>query len=345
MDEPSGRAKGGIARAESLSPKSRKDIAKKAAAARWDSKIPTATHIGELEIGDLKLPCAVLPDGTRVISQGGVTTAFGPVTGGWQQRQRAADDASGMPSFLVAKSLQPFISAELGALIAEPRKYRDPRGGPIRVGLEATLLPKVCEVWLQARAARALTTIQKPVADRAEILMRGLAHIGIIALVDEATGYQKDRARDALARILEAFVAKEIQPWVKTFPDEYYAQMFRLRGLDYPNDSVKRPQYFGTLTNDVVYKRLAPGVLDELKKVIPKNEMTGRRKATLSQALTRNIGYPKLREHLGAVIAYMTMSKDYPDFIEKLDRFRPRFGEQYVLPFDYEPENDDGRGL
>jgi hypothetical protein len=190
-----------------------------------------------------------------------------------------------------------------------------------------------------------LTTIQKPVADRAEILMRGLAHIGIIALVDEATGYQKDRARDALARILEAFVAKEIQPWVKTFPDEYYAQMFRLRGLDYPNDSVKRPQYFGTLTNDVVDKRLAPGVLDELKKVIPKNEMTGRRKGTLSQALTRNIGYPKLREHLGAVIAYMTMSKDYPDFIEKLDRFRPRFGEQYVLPFDYEPENDDGKGL
>jgi hypothetical protein len=100
----------------------------------------------------------------------------------------------------------------------------------------------------------------------------------------------------------------------------------------------------GTLTNDIVYKRLAPGVLAELKKVIPKSE-AGRRKGALSQALTRNIGYPKLREHLGATIAYMTMSKDYLDFIDKLDRFRPRFGEQYVLPFDYEREEDDGKGL
>jgi hypothetical protein len=117
-----------------------------------------------------------------------------------------------------------------------------------------------------------------------------------------------------------------------------------MRGLTYSADSVKRPQYFGTLTNDIVYKRLAPGVLDELKKVIPKTE-AGRRKAALSQALTKNIGYPKLREHLGATVAYMTVSKDYPDFMEKLNKFRPRYGEQYVLPFDYEPEQDDGKGL
>jgi hypothetical protein len=106
----------------------------------------------------------------------------------------------------------------------------------------------------------------------------------------------------------------------------------------------KRPQYFGTLTNDNVYKRLAPGVLEELKKVIPKTD-AGRRKPALSQGLTRNIGYPKLREHLGAVVAYMSMSKSYKDFMEKLDTFRPRVGEQYKLPFDYEPDADDGTGL
>jgi hypothetical protein len=85
-------------------------------------------------------------------------------------------------------------------------------------------------------------------------------------------------------------------------------------------------------------------VLKELKKVIPKNN-AGRRKAALSQALTENIGYPRLREHLGAVVAFMTMSKDYFAFIEKLDRFRPRFGEQYLLPLDYGPEKDNGKGL
>jgi len=347
MEDAAGRAKGGLARAQALSAKKRKEIAKKAAAARWDDDIPTATHIGELEIGDLKLPCAVLPDGTRVISQGGVTTAFGPVTGGWQQRQRATDDDMiGLPFFLVAKSLQPFIPPELRTLISEPRKYRDPRGGPIRVGLEAGLLPKVCEVWLQARDGDALTTIQKPVAGRAEILMRGLAHIGIIALVDEATGYQRDRAKDALARILESFIAQELQRYVQTFPPDFYEQIFRLRGMEYPRDTVQRPRYFGILTNDIIYDRLAPGVLEELKKVNPKDE-TGRRRHKNFQWLTSNSGYPKLREHLGAVIATMRMSGDWHDFKAKLDKYYPRLGKPTQLAFDYEQEEaaDTGKGL
>jgi hypothetical protein len=109
----------------------------------------------------------------------------------------------------------------------------------------------------------------------------------IIALVDEATGFQRDRAKDALARILEAFIAKELQPWIRTFPTEFYQEIFRLRGLEYPTDSVQRPQYFGILTNDVVYKRLAPGVLEELKKVTPKNE-AGRPMGKYFQMLTRN---------------------------------------------------------
>ena len=65
----------------------------------------------------------------------------------------------------------------------------------------------------------------------------------------------------------------------------------------------------------------------------------------LSQALTRNVGFPKLREHLGGVVAYMTISKDYFDFIDKLDTCRPRFGEQYRLPLQYEQDQDDGKGL
>jgi hypothetical protein len=118
------------------------DIAKRAAAARWGDDIPVATHIGELKIGDLSLPCAVLPDGTRLSSQGGITTAFGPVTGGWQMRKRASnEDAGDLPTFLVAASLKEFIPNDLRTLVSVPRKYRDPRGGPIRIGLEATLLP------------------------------------------------------------------------------------------------------------------------------------------------------------------------------------------------------------
>jgi hypothetical protein len=337
---PTKRSRGGRARAEVLSPERKAEIAKKAAEARWDT--PTASHIGEIRIGDLVLPCAVLPDGRRLISQGGVTQSFGPVPGGWQNRQKGADEDTGdLPPFLVAKSLKPYIPEDLRTLVSQPQKYRDPRGGPIRVGLEASLLPRVCEVWLKARDNNGLTKIQGPVAARAEILMRGLAHTGIIALVDEATGYQRDRAKDALARILENFIAKELQPYLPTFPADFYQEMFRLRGIEFPG-SVKRPQYFGVLTNDVVYKRLAPGVLDELKRV--KLE-AGRSRDKLFQRLTSNVGYPKLREHLGSIVTIMKLSDGWHDFMAKLDKLHPRYGDTMQLPLAYRKEEDDGKGL
>src|SRR5690606_34477435 len=77
--------------------------------------------------------------------------------------------------------------------------------------------------------------------DAADVLMRGLASVGIIALVDEATGFQRDRTADALAKILEEFIAKELRPWVQTFPDQFYEHLFRLRGMNFPRDRVKRP--------------------------------------------------------------------------------------------------------
>lgn len=48
---------------------------------------------------------------------------------------------------------------------------------------------------------------------------------------------------------------------------------------------------------------------------------------------------------MGAAIAFMKLSRDYQDFIQKLDDHYPRYGEQYRLPFDYEPDRDDGKGL
>src|SRR5581483_9481864 len=106
--------------------------------------------------------------------------------------------------------------------------------------------------------------------------------------------------------------------------------------------SVRRPQYFGVLTNNIVYKRLAPGVLEELKRVTPKLE-SGRHKDKLFQRLTSNVGYPKLREHLGSVVTMMKLSQSWHDFMDKLDRIHPP--RNYQLSFDYQKDEDDGRGL
>lgn len=342
MAKPTGKALGGIARMEGTTAKERRALAKKAAAARWSGEIKQATHGDEfhpLRIGNIEIPCYIIDGQQRVLSLGGTVRALGMSIGGAGGRQ-----GDRLYQFATGKNILPYASKDLISKMENPIRFRAPTGGSVATGYEAEILTDICDAVLAAREAGALRADQMHIAKQCEILVRGFARVGIIALVDEATGFQRDRAKDALARILEAFVAKELQPWVKTFPNEYFAQLFRLRGLEYPNDSVKRPQYFGTLTNDIIYKRLAPGVLEELKKVIPKTE-SGRRRGALSQGLTRNIGYPKLREHLGAAVAFMKISKDYFDFIDKMDTHYPRFGEQYRLPFPYEPDQDDGKGL
>jgi len=111
-------------------------------------------------------------------------------------------------------------------------------------------------------------------------------------------GYQDFRARDALARTLEKVVAK-VRSWVRTFPADFYKQIFRLNGGNY-QEKCGRPSLLGHWTNNIVYKRLALGVLEELRKKIPRNEK-GRLTKKLFQGLTSDFGHPKLRERWAGV--------------------------------------------
>ncbi|MBD9607289.1 MULTISPECIES: P63C domain-containing protein [Pseudomonas] len=329
----SGKAKGGEARAKSLTAERRQEIARNAALAKAEiAKLPRATHGSSehpLKIGDAEISCYVLDNGTRVLSQRGLISGLG------MSRGTSTQGGDRMVTFLDSKGVKPFVSEGLMAAIKEPIRFLSgTTGGVVTFGYPATVLADICEAVLAARKSDALHYQQAHIAAQCEILVRGFARIGIIALVDEATGYQKDRAKDALAQILEAFVAKELQPYVRTFPAEYYEQLFRLRGLQYPPENAKyRPQYFGTLTNDIVYKRLAPSLLTELKNQNAKAEKKGK----LFQRLTPDMGHPKLREHLASSVTIMKLSRDYQDFIEKLNTIHPRYGETLALELE---END-----
>ncbi len=329
----SSQAVGGRARAERLTPERRRQIAKTAADKRWSVTLTKAicgSPDQPLRIGDTEIECYVLEDGLRVLTQ---TTFLEAIGRHGRAFGKAPSGVEPLPPFLQGQSIKPFIPKGI-AKSSRPIEFSLPRGGRAR-GYNAELLPIVCEVYLAAREAKKLPPNQQHVAEQAEILVRGLAKVGIIALVDEATGYQEVRAKDALVKILEAFIDEELQAWVQTFPNDFYKELFRLRGLDYPQTTVKRPQYFGHLTNDIVYKRLAPGVLDELKRVQRRAD-TGRPKDKLFQRLTSNVGYPKLREHLGSVVTLMKLSNGWDDFRTKLDRIHPRVGDQLMLPFDQE---------
>jgi hypothetical protein len=337
----SNKAKGGHARAERLSKEQRSLIAKQAATARYEP-LPQAicgSLDKPLKITNVELECYVLDDGTRVLTQAGFLEALGRHRKANVRREVIGER---IPAILQGKAIRQFITDEIIEK-SRPVIFRTP-DGTRAYGYRAEVLPIVCEIYLKAREEKVLPFNQQHVAKQAEILVRGLAHVGIIALVDEATGYQDIRAKDALARILEQFIAKELQPWVKTFPDDFYKELFRLRGLQYPSDSIKRPQYFGNLTNDIVYKRLAPGVLDELKRVTPQDD-NGRPKHRYFRRLTSNIGYPKLREHLGSVVTIMKLSDEWYGFMNKLEYLHPKFDSQLPLLLQYDATKDDGKGL
>jgi P63C domain len=335
------RARGGSARAQSMSPEERRESARKAAAARWGGVVKKATHGSDdhpLKIGGIEIPCYVLEGGIRVLSQRGLQTGLGMSIGG---SSRPGEQR--MVGFVRGLEQRGLDIKDLASRMSEPIRFALTGSGAIGYGYEATILADLCDAILEARKRGGILLPQQSrIAEHCEILVRGFARVGIIALIDEATGYQADRARGDLERILEQFIAKELQPYIPTFSSDYYNEMFRLRGLSFPNDTVKRPQYFGILTNDIIYKRLAPGVLEELKKVTPKN-INGKNKAKLFQSLTSNKGYPKLREHLGRVIGTMENSKDWADFKSKLDRKYPRYDvpTQYLLDL----ADDDGVGL
>lgn len=197
-------------------------------------------------------------------------------------------------------------------------------------GYPATILADICESVLAARQAGVIPPTS-PIAKQCEVLVRGFARVGIIALVDEATGYQKDRARDALAQILEAFVAKELQPYLKTFPVDYYEHLFRLYNLPYPPVGNKsfRPAFFGHITNDVVYARLAPELLPELKKAASKAE----RRTRLHQWLTSDVGHPRLREHLASIVSILKLSKTPEEFRANVNMIHPRYGDTIQMDF------------
>lgn len=264
-----GASKGGIARAKKLTPEERSEIARKAVETRWERAgtipIHKAQYAGQIHIGNKILPCAVLDDGTRVLTQEGFLKAIGrsgkPAAGRGSSVEKIAP-------FLDLDNLKPFINEELVSS-TKPILFRTIKG--IRAyGYKADLLPKVCEVYLRARDENVLLQPQIKFAQACDILIRGLAHIGIIALVDEATGYQEVRDRLALQEILDRYLTDEWAKWTKTFPDDYYRELFKLKGIPYPPLSSKRPQYIGHWTNDIIYSRLAPGVLKALKEKNPR---------------------------------------------------------------------------
>lgn len=278
-------------------------VAKAMVAGGETKKIHKALYSGPLPIGDTTLDCVILDDddNTRVISMTSVFRAFGRVA-------RSNNRVINIPAFIDAQNLQTYIDQELKALI-KPIEYLD--GKTTQTGYNALILPAICDLYLKARREGKLASKQAHLAEKAEILQSSFAKVGIIALIDEATGFQLDRKHDALRLLLSKYIAEGLQKWIHTFPDSFFAELDRLYDNE-PTNSRNRPQYYGRFINKHVYDPIEHGYV---KAELDRLNITdsGKRKARFYQWLSDE-GRTILTRQIGKIEGVMEMCDDIDHF-------------------------------
>ena len=293
----------------------RKEICKKAIQERWHPTIPKATHEGVIFIGDQMLECDVLPDGRRILRHRTFSKAMGKSRSSGKDMERAKSFK--IPVFVCANNLTPYLGQEI--LERSQEVVYKSKNGKKLIGYEATLLTEACKVYVKADDDNALQNQQKPIANVCRSILYSLASIGIVALIDEATGYQEERARDELQKILDAYISEELRQWTKKFPNEFFKQIYRVHGWNYPKIGKNHPQYIGKFINKYIYERLPPGVLEELKNKNPPNE-NGNRKYRHHQFLSEDFGNENLKLQINQIVSYLKICENIKELDEILEK-------------------------
>lgn len=293
-----------------------------------NTRIAKATHQGIIKISDdIEIPAYNLDSGERVLSRIGFLKAIGRK--GKAKGGRRYDEEFKTPVFLSAKNIKPFITNEL-LENSTPIPFIDMSGNE-SIGYKAELLPSVCYVFIDAFEKGVLLKTQVHIYEKAKLLVRGFAKIGIIALVDEATGYQYDRERYELQLIFKTFISDEILEWQQAFHLSFYKEIFRLWNIPFTAQNIRRkPQFIGHLTNKFVYENLPKGIfiLEKLKQKTPKT-ITGNYKYRLHQSLTPEVGRESLKKVIYSIEALASVSNNKRQFIRLIEE---KYG-QKEIPF------------
>jgi len=216
-----------------------------------------------------------------------------------------------LPRFLYLNALKPFISAELRVRVTSPIQYRG-LDGNIAYGTPAELMADILQVWIDASNAGVLKPAQERIAQQARLLHTAIGKAGWVAIVDEATGYQAFRDKDALQKLVSLYVAKQFQPYVKTFADIFYEEIYRLKGWKY-DPKENKYQVVGIYTLKYVYGTFPPAVVEAVKAKTPRSK-GGTYTKKLFQSLTEEVGKPHLDRALGGIVALLKSSNTWDGF-------------------------------
>ena len=320
---------GGAARAAKMTPEERASSARLAAKSRW-AKPPTALttppaampaiegevlppspfakHKGNMILGGTPVEVYVLDTGDRVISTRGAVKAM------------TGQDAGNLVEYLSISGLKGYVDSDL--VLGETRDFFIPGTQFRGRGITAEQFEAIITGYVRALSAGALKTDrQREIATSCAILSTAFLKLGIVALIDEATGYQYERAADALQVKIKAYVADELRSWEPTFPDELWEQFGRLTNWKGPLHS--RPKWWGHLVNELIYQAMDPDVAKYLKENKPK-PFHGQ---NYHQWLTQDVGLKALIPHIYKIIG---MAEKCQDIRELRDSVAAKYGRKLV---------------
>lgn len=283
-----------------------------------------------LILGNVKLECYVLEDGTRVFSGNGMQKAL---------QFPASAGGTALVKMLNTSKLSDKLTDDILFKLEDRKQFIRPgAGGKLSAtyGYDATLLIDVCNLLISANSSGILTPRQAEYAKIAQVIVSSVAKVGIIGLIDEVTGYQHRREQDELQKILKVYIAEELLLWQKRFPDVFYKELFRLNGWDFTVQGIKkRPGVIGRWTNTLIYEQLPQGVLSELKARTPKSE-AGNKTAKYHQFLTLDVGEPNLTAQIGQIITLFQLSDNMRHMWQQLEKLKIRQSGQMELPFTFD---------
>lgn len=332
-EPPSAQSLGGIERAKSLSGEQRTDIAKRAAQARWGrlsdpDYVPQASHQGALPIGDVFLDCYVLEDRRRLFHKRGIAKAIGLKSSGGNAFMKT----------LSRKGLGSEITPELWQKINNPLVFKPLTGDPAH-GYEASVLIDICDAIVQAKNSGKLVPSQYLMAIRAEMIFRSAAKLGIIALIDEATGFIADKRKEEYRELFKEFIREECRGWSEKFPKPFFDMLYRLYNLRRKNPaSFKHPSFFGHFIRKHIYHPLANSngaILEALDAKNPVIYVKGGRRYKLHQFL-EEIGLDALSAHVWQIVGIGNASRNKAEFDRSFKCAFPQAGDQMIRADDAE---------
>jgi len=268
-------------------------------------------HSGPVRFGDVECEAVVLDNGARGFIQRQMMKAVG-----FSEKKQS----SRFLIFLAELSPKALIIMQnTGCQVVNPG-----HGNANFVSYE--IVPEICDAVIDAALDGVLHPQRRHLIAPCRKIQAALSRVGIVALIDEATGYQYRRESSALQDLFAKLIREHVSDWQRRFSPDFYEAIFALYGWKYQGHAHGIPAIVGKITLRYVYEAIFPAAIVAEIKARQKSER-------LHQWLTNEGGLPLLEKQINALIVIAKTSFSPDDFFARCEAVFFRRGLQTGIGF------------